>query len=156
MKVNNLLINMVLLVISVSAINIKAETNHKKDENYRAALASPEGQIWTLEAWRYRLGKDSQCIHGTDWIFYDDGRLVKKVCDNEQVSEKKHRWSLSSKTTGPIELSIDSKVYWIEILKDKIDEPGYPPIKVLIAKIQEYRESQEESVKLYELRRTYD
>ncbi|MGF1731240.1 hypothetical protein [Photobacterium kasasachensis] len=156
MKTNRLLINLVLLALLIVSMKIQAEPPSQTDELYKAALASSEGQAWTLEAWRNRLGEDSNCIQGTDWIFYADGRLIKRTCDNGQVREKKHNWSMSSKASGPVELTIDENVHWIEILTDKINEPGLPPTEVLIAKIQEHRVSPEKSVELYELRRTND
>lgn len=156
MKTNKFLVHLVLLALLLLATKIQAEPTSQADELYKTTLASVEGQTWTLEAWRYRLGEDSGCIKGTDWVFYADGRLIKRTCDNGQVSEEKSHWSASSKASGPVELTIDDKVHWIEILTDKVNDPGLPPIEVLVAKVQEYRDDPEKPVLLYELRRTND
>ena len=145
-----------LFVSLIVTTKIYAEGRTQTEELYRSVLAATEGQTWILEAWRGRLGQSSGCIQGVDWVFYSDGRLIKRNCVKGQVNEKKYQWSLSSKCPGPVKLVIDDYVHWIEILKDNINEPGLPPTEVLIAKIQELRVSQEKPVQLFELRRTND
>lgn len=139
--------------ISVLAAN---EDLSDSEKLIRTALASPAGHIWTLDVWTERLGGEDECISGIEWIFFSTGALKKRICSNNKAIYSHHQWSLAGNASEKFELIIDGKEHWLEILTNKISEPGYPPYDVLIAKIYEQRADPEVHVELIELSRASD
>lgn len=117
------------------------------------SLANDDGEVWTEETVGGRLGTDDGCTQGIEWVFYSEGRLLKRSCVEGSFSTTEHTWSVIPSDIEPVTLTIDSESYWLELLTDKIAEPGLPPLEVLIAKIQQVRQDQEQKVVVYELRR---
>jgi len=145
-----------ILVFAMTSAIAQPENAAASAQFYQGIVASPEGRTWILQAWGTRLGAEAECTQGKSWVFFADGLLVKRTCVDGQIAEQQHNWSIKATQAGPIELTIDTTAHWIEILTDKITEPGLPPSEVLIAKIQETRDFQEERVPTYQLKRTKD
>jgi len=156
MNIKKISISCFFLSIVASSAGIQAQDTTQLEVLYKTTLASPVGQPWTLKAWGKKLGTGTGCVQGSDWLFYTDGQLVIRTCVDANVEEKDSLWSISASESGPVEISIDSKTYWIEILIDEIAKPGLPPLKVLVAKFQELRESQEKPALTFKLRRTHE
>lgn len=134
--------------------NSEEHVANTKYHLYLEALATDDGQEWVVEAWGTRLSPVGDCTTGESWIFYNDGNLIKRLCDNGQTTDRLHRWILSESNLGIIELRIDSGIHWIDILVDEVKEDGLPPQEILTIMLQEMREAADASAKVIRLQRS--
>lgn len=110
----------------------------------KAHLTGGDERAWVKTRWVPVLSEPAQCAQGELWIFDQNGKWIKKTCENGLARERELDWAWGGVQDDWPVLIVGENTYAIELRQKRSELEGEPPVLVTI--LRGLRTSQTEPV----------